>query len=156
MLSSSRFAQSVGFAWEGLTEAWNTQRNFRIQVFIAAMVSAGGVMLGFTTGEWMVVLIVMGMVLSAELLNTAIETAVDWLGKGRTHPQAKKIKDLSAASVLVLSVTAGSIGLFLMARHIGELPKWDQRFWILSAISVTMIALKLLWKQPLDIEKEKE
>ena len=67
--------------------------------------------------EWIVIILCIGLVLFAELVNTAIETLVD-LASPQIHPLAKIAKDVAAASVLVLAIVATVIACFVFIPYI--------------------------------------
>ena len=73
-----------------------------------------GVVLRFSALAWAVVALAIGLVLTAELLNTAVEAVVD-LVSPHEHPLAKRAKDLAAAGVLAASLAALAAGLFVLA-----------------------------------------
>lgn len=100
---------SFGYAWEGIRYAWRSQRNFRIEVFLALGAVAAALWLGVNLVE---VLLLVALVLGLELMNTAVETAVD-LASPNFHPLAKAAKDIAAASVLIVSGIAVVIGIIL-------------------------------------------
>ncbi|MCL6569406.1 MAG: diacylglycerol kinase [Meiothermus silvanus] len=101
---------SFGYAFRGLRYAWRSQRNFRIESYIAALALALSLWLGVGLLE---VLFLILIVLSLELLNTALEAVVD-LTSPTYHPLAKAAKDTAAAAVLISSLLSGLIGLILL------------------------------------------
>lgn len=108
-----QFVHSLSHAWRGLFVAFKTESSFRIQVAIGLISLLLALMLPLR--QWEVVLIVMAIaaVLVLELINSTVERLVD-LVKPRLHGYVRDIKDLMAASVLVTSVFAGAIGLYIM------------------------------------------
>jgi diacylglycerol kinase len=96
---------SFGYAFEGLASAWRTQPNFRIHVVLAAVLVAGGVVVRIAPVGWAVLALAIGLVVAAELFNTALEAAVD-LASPQEHPLAKLAKDIAAAGVLIASLAA--------------------------------------------------
>lgn len=94
-----RVFKSFGYALKGLRFAIKTQLNFRLQLAAAVLVSALGWYLGLSPVEWAVILICIALVLSLELLNTALEVLVD-LVSPQWHVKAGIIKDVAAAAVL--------------------------------------------------------
>ncbi|HEY4442440.1 MAG TPA: diacylglycerol kinase family protein [Candidatus Elarobacter sp.] len=96
---------SFGYAFEGCRSAWISQRNFRIHVVLTAAALAGGALLRLPAAAWAVLVLAIGLVLVAELLNTAIEAAVD-LASPAEHPLAKRAKDIAAAAVVVAAASA--------------------------------------------------
>lgn len=101
--------RSFGFAWQGLAYAWRSQRNFRIEVFLALAALALALALAV---DPVPVLLLAALVLTLELLNTALEAVVD-LARPEEHPLAKAAKDTSAAAVLVASLIALVVGAWL-------------------------------------------
>jgi undecaprenol kinase len=104
---------AFGYALDGLRAAWRTQRNVRIQAVLALAVVVAGVVLRFTLLAWAVVALAIGLVLTAELINTAIEALVD-LVSPQQHPLAKRAKDVAAAGVLAASLAALAAGLCVL------------------------------------------
>ncbi len=90
--------------------AWRTQRNLRIHAGIAVVVVVAGIVLRFSAVSWAVVALAIGLVVAAELLNTALEAVVD-LVSPQDHPLAERAKDVAAAGVLVASLGALAAGI---------------------------------------------
>ena len=84
----------------------------KIHVAILCLVVLGGVFFQITTNEWLICMILFGLVLSAELMNTAIETTID-LCMPNIHPKAKLAKDTAAGAVLVLAMISAMIGFLI-------------------------------------------
>lgn len=78
------------------------------------------VVLGFyftiTRTEWVLLILAMGMVISAEIMNTAVEKLTDLVTK-EYHPLAGKAKDLAAGAVLVAAIAAAVIGLLVLGPY---------------------------------------
>lgn len=89
-----------------------TERNFKIHVVIAIVVIISGIYLQITRVEWSIIVLVIGFVLAAEMLNSTIEKLIDYL-KPDIHPVAKIIKDMAAGGVLLAAITAVIIGLIV-------------------------------------------
>lgn len=111
------FKKSFGFAWAGICQTLRTQRNFRIMLCIFLLVVAAGFLFRITPVEWAVLLLCCGSVLSLEMVNTALEAAVD-LTTCEIHPTAKKAKDIAAGAVLVFSFFSVCVGLVIFVPHI--------------------------------------
>ncbi len=107
------FLMSFKYAGEGIRHAIQTQRNFRVHLFAAVMVVTLGQWLGLPSTSWAILILTIGSVLWAELMNTAAETLVDMVSPDY-HPLAKQVKDLAAGAVLVMAITAVIIGLMLL------------------------------------------
>ena len=99
------FAQRLGYAWAGLREAWRSERSLRIQLVIAALLLPMLFVLHPAPLWWALTGLMAGLVIAAELINTALEHLIDHLHPER-HPRIKIVKDCAAAAVLVLSLAA--------------------------------------------------
>jgi len=106
-------AAAFGFALRGIAYAWRTQRNVRIQAAVAMAVVLAGAWLRVGALEWALLITAIALVLTAELLNTAIEAVVD-LVSPQTNPLAGAAKDACAAGVVVAVVGAVLLGLFVL------------------------------------------
>lgn len=111
--NSDRFTlrQSFSHAFAGILYAVRSQRSMKIHLCFALFALVMCVVLRAYPHEWVIVVILIGIVLAAELLNTSLEALVD-LSSPDIHPLAKVAKDTAAAAVLVLAfvaVVAGSI-----------------------------------------------
>jgi diacylglycerol kinase len=111
------FAESVVCAWRGFHRTARTEPHFRAHLLIAAAVLAAGVVLGLTPTELAVVALTIGLVLTAELVNTAVELLTDLL-----HPdigaRAAAVKDVSAGAVLITVVAAVAVGISIFLPHL--------------------------------------
>ena len=96
-------------ATNGIAYAWRTERNFRLEAYISSLVI---VLALFLRVNLVAVLLCCGLVLSLELLNTALEAIVD-LVSPTYHPLAKIAKDVAAGAVLLSSGMSLLIGLYL-------------------------------------------
>lgn len=117
-----KFINSYKFANEGIEHAFKTQNSFRIQLLFAAITICAAVFFEFNHLEWIILMLTISMVLSAELINTVIETLVD-LYTNEYHEKAKLAKDLSAGVVLLICFFAILIGLILFIPHIFSFAK---------------------------------
>lgn len=106
------FFKSFGCAAEGILFAVRTQRNFRIQLLIAAAVFLVGRLLGLSRQEWILLLLTLMVVFLAELLNTALEFTTN-LVEIRQHPVVRRAKDIAAGAVLVTALGAVGVGALL-------------------------------------------
>lgn len=117
--SVKKMIKSFGFAVNGLRILIREEHNARIHLFVAGVVIIASIGFGISAFEWMAVILAIGFVLGAEIFNSAIENMADFTSPEKDE-RIKKIKDLSAAAVLVSAATVAVIGLFVF------LPK----FWI--------------------------
>ncbi|MCE1255613.1 MAG: diacylglycerol kinase family protein [Anaerolineae bacterium] len=104
-------------AFSGLDYALRTQPNIHIHLVATILVILLSVLLNITSLEWVMVLILVGMVWIAEIFNTAIEKVVD-LCSPQYHMLAKISKDLAAAGVLVAAITAAISGCIIFIPHL--------------------------------------
>ncbi|MBD2278166.1 diacylglycerol kinase family protein [Aphanizomenon flos-aquae] len=103
---ASNLFVSFKYAWAGITYAFQTQRNFRIHVAVCALAIGLSVFLQLETVEVSIIAITSGLVLTLELVNTAIESIVDLTVKQSYHELAKVAKDCAAGAVLVSALVA--------------------------------------------------
>src|SRR5688572_2197251 len=112
-----KFIKSLGYAFKGLAAAWKEQRNLKLQAVVGILVILAGFYFRIHVMEWYVILIVIGIVLSLELINTALENLVNLVT--REHlPLAGKIKDVAAGAVLIFSIIAAIIGVLIFGKYI--------------------------------------
>ncbi len=112
--------RSFKFAFQGILEAVRTEHNFRFMLAFFMFVTAAGTIFGITRGEWIAVLICCGAVLSIEIINMAVEAAVDLAVHGE-NPLAKKAKDAAAGASLVVCIFAAAVGLIIFVPYMAEL-----------------------------------
>ncbi|MFD1952640.1 diacylglycerol kinase family protein [Paenibacillus thailandensis] len=115
-----RFGRSFRYACEGVAYGLRTQRHMRFHLSAAAVAAAVGLIVRIGLLEWALLLLTMAGVIAAELINTAIEKAVD-LASPAVHPLAKAAKDTAAGAVLVLAVAAAAVGLIILGPPLWEL-----------------------------------
>jgi len=104
--------QSFQFAFDGFRFALQTQRNLRIQLVVAIIVITLSTFLSMNNIEWAILFLLIALVIVAEILNTAIEKTIDLI-VAEYNPLAKTVKDLSAAAVLFIALTAVGVGLLI-------------------------------------------
>lgn len=112
-----RFFRSFIFAWSGIIQTFKTERNFQIHVSISFIMLIVGMVLGFKTFEWVLLLFLLGGMLSLELINTALEHVVDLITPDY-HPLAKAAKDAAAGAVLVYAFLSVIIGVIIIWSHL--------------------------------------
>jgi len=142
---------SFRFALNGILLSFRTQRHLRIHFAVAILVLTAGIVWNLTRVELVILILSIGLVILAELFNTAIETVVD-LVTPDYHPLAKVAKDVSAAAVLVASLCAALIGalLFINIRHLQQaLPLPAPHDYAVQTFAVGFLVMLLLlvqWK----------
>ncbi len=104
--------RSFVHAGRGLILFIRTTHNAWIHITIAILAIILGLYLKISTTDWIFVIFAIGFVLVAEAFNTAIEIDIN-LTSPDYHPYARDTKDVAAAAVLLASITAAIIGLFI-------------------------------------------
>lgn len=124
-----RLDKSFKYAFDGLKFAIKTEPNLKFHLIIGFIVMLGGVFFKISTIEWIFLVSIIGLVIGAELLNTAIEHLVD-LATKEYKRKAMLAKDTAAAYVMILSLTSVVVGLFIflpkVIELIKELIKWKK------------------------------
>jgi len=106
--------ESFDFAIEGVIHVLRTQRNMRLHFAAAVAVIVVAVAVGASKIELSVLLISIAFVLVAEMINTAVEGAID-AATTSFDPMAKLAKDIAAGAVLIASVNAVAVGYLVFA-----------------------------------------
>jgi diacylglycerol kinase (ATP) len=140
--------RSFGFAWEGLTFCFSTQRHMRVHFAIMALVLVAAWGLQVTQPELLQLLTAMVLVLMAEMINTAVEYAID-LSTDGYDPRAKVAKDVAAGAVLLAAVYSVAVAVLVFSsnRRLTEIMRSvpAQREWpVASVIQLVVIGLLLL------------
>ncbi|HRC32201.1 MAG TPA: diacylglycerol kinase family protein [Bacteroidia bacterium] len=100
-----KILHSFVYAFNGIVYLLKNETNGRVHFFATAVVIAAGIYYRLNAMEWVAISLCIGMVLAAELLNTAIEKIVDFISPNYHH-KAGTIKDLAAAGVMVLAIVS--------------------------------------------------
>ncbi|HZP95362.1 MAG TPA: diacylglycerol kinase family protein [Candidatus Limnocylindria bacterium] len=109
--------RSFSYALAGLRTLLGTERNFRLEVAVAALAVIAGVWLGLERLEWAVLGLTIALVLILEAVNTAVEDAVT-LASPELDPTARAAKDVSAAAVLVAAILSVVVGVLLFGSRL--------------------------------------
>ena len=115
---SPSLIESFNYAIEGIIHALRTHRNLRIHFLVAIVVLVAALWVGVDRFELMALLISIAFVLIAEMINSAIEQAID-VATTSFDPLAKLAKDVAAGAVLIASVNAVAIGYLVFSHEIG-------------------------------------
>ncbi len=107
-----KLRNSFKYAFQGIEEAWKTEQNLKIHFMIMALVIIAGFIFKISLIEWMVCLLLFAIVISLELINTAIETTVD-IAMPEINEKAKYAKDIAAGAVLFSAMISIIIGLII-------------------------------------------
>lgn len=107
------FSERLGFALAGVREGWRRERSFRTQAGFGVLAVIVLVVLRPGIVWWAIVSFVAAAVLAMELVNGALETLMDHLHPD-VHPEIRVVKDMAAASVLLLSLAALAVAILLL------------------------------------------
>ena len=110
---------SFNFAFEGIIHTLRTQRNMRIHLAVAFVVIVTALIVNVTKLELIALLISITFVLIAEMINTAVEAAID-IATTSFDPMAKLAKDIAAGAVLIASVNAIAVGYLVFAGKVAD------------------------------------
>lgn len=116
----SKFTESMGHALDGIAYTTGHERNFKIEIIFACLVTIASFILRVSILEWAILILVIGMVLTLEMINTAIERCVDLVTK-EYRELAKVAKDVAAGAVLIMSMFSVIIGIVIFLPKIIEL-----------------------------------
>jgi diacylglycerol kinase len=111
--SFSRLLRSFGYAAKGIVASYSKNHvNIKIHTFVALTIIVLGIFLSISAMEWALVVLCCGVVIAAEMINTAIEALVDMVSP-EWNLKAGLVKDISAGAVLILAITSVVIGLII-------------------------------------------
>ena len=108
------FTHRFGYARAGILAAFRRERSMRTHGAAAVAVAIFLALTGAPALWWALIGLAIGLVLVAEMANTAIETLADHLHPGQ-HPEIGVVKDVAAGAVLVASLVAVLVGLAYLA-----------------------------------------
>lgn len=111
--------ESFNWAFEGVIHVLRTQRNMRVHVVIATAVLVAAIVLGVSKLELIALLLSIAFVLIAEMINSAIEGAID-VSTTAFDPLAKLAKDIAAGAVLIASVNAIAVGYLVFSGAVAD------------------------------------
>ena len=119
-MSVKQLKGSVTHAIHGVIVVFRSEQSFRIQVVAAALALIASVFFHITSNEFIVVILLIGAVLTLEMINSVFERIVD-VFKPRIHPIVKEIKDIMAAAVLITSLIALLVGIEIFDGYLAAL-----------------------------------
>lgn len=108
---------SFKFAFEGIRDAVKTEPNLKFHLAFASIVIGAGFFFQISPLDWILIIIMTGLVLSLEMTNTAIEAVVNSFTLEQ-HPTAKYAKDIAAGAVLVIAVAAAVVGIIIFLPYL--------------------------------------
>ena len=111
--------ESFNFAFQGIIHVLRTQRNLRIHFVVAVLVLLAALYSGVDRMELIALLLAIAFVLIAEMLNTAVEAAVD-VATTSFDPMAKLAKDIAAGAVLISTAVAVAVGYLVFSGQVAS------------------------------------
>jgi diacylglycerol kinase (ATP) len=115
----ARRVRSFAYAWRGMIWLVWAQPNARIHLAATFCVFAVAAWLKISPIEWCAILVVIGLVWSAEALNSALELLADHLAPDE-HPLVGRAKDVAAGGVLVAAIVAVAVGVIILGPKLLE------------------------------------
>ena len=121
-LYNKNFIEAWKKGFSGIAHGFKTQRNLKIQLVAGIVVIILGIILKISNAEWAILMLSVFLVLGTEMMNTAVEAAVD-LCTEEYHEKAKIAKDVAAGAVVLTALNAVIVSYFLFADKIVQLFK---------------------------------
>ncbi len=113
-------AKSFTCAFRGLLEGWLSERNLKIHFFLAFVAIILAILLKISLIEWLLLVVIIGVVIITEMINTAVEKILDLVYQG-SNGKVRFIKDLFAGVVLVASLISLIVGGLIFIPKIAAL-----------------------------------
>jgi len=109
-----KFFRGFGYAWVGIITGFR-ERNMKVHALVALTVVFFGIFFDLTVWEWIIILILFGMVMGAELINTSIEELANVVKEKNKldYEATRDTRNLAAGAVLVTAIVAGIIGVLI-------------------------------------------
>ena len=104
--------KSFGYAFAGIFAVVTKERNMKIHCVAAVLVVIAGMILKISAIEWCICMVLFGLVMALEMVNTAVEAVVDLVTEER-KPLAKLAKDAAAGAVLIAAIMAAIAGMII-------------------------------------------
>ena len=120
MKKKSSLINSFRYAFSGIFSALKSERNMKIHMVALVLVVVFGFLLRISETEWIVCILCIALVISSEMINTAIEKTVD-LATDEIKETAKKAKDIAAGAVLINAIGSAIISAIIFIPKIIEL-----------------------------------
>jgi diacylglycerol kinase len=111
---------SFGYAFRGIAVLLARQPHARVHAAAACATIFAGFLFGITRGEWIAIVLCIGLVFASEALNSAVEELADALHPD-AHPGIGRAKDLAAAGVLISAACAAIVGLVIFLPRLIQL-----------------------------------
>ena len=117
MVNIKRLIKSFHYALRGLFKTIREEQNLHIQLSAGLLVVLLALYFRVTLIEWAILILIIGLVIITEIINSAVERTTDVL-KPRINGYVKEIKDIMAAAVMLASIIAVLAGLIIFLPYI--------------------------------------
>lgn len=107
-----KWLQGLKCAIKGIKESIISQLNMKIHIIIMLLVIIAGIFFQISQTEWFICIILFGLVIGMEVMNTAVEAVVDRVTMEKDD-MARRAKDAAAGAVLVVAIASAVIGLWI-------------------------------------------
>lgn len=111
----SAFFKSFSYAFKGLVFSLK-QRNMKVIFTCGILTVLAALFLKVNSNDWCILLICIGLVMSLEMMNSAIEGIVD-LVSPQQNEKAGRIKDMAAGAVLIASIVSFIVGILILGKY---------------------------------------
>lgn len=111
-MKNKKLINSFKYAFKGIGSSLKSERNMKIHFAMMVLVIIAGIFLNISIWEWITCFILFGLVISLEMVNTAIEIVVDMVSP-EYNLKAGHVKDIAAGAVLVNAIVALIVGLLI-------------------------------------------
>ena len=108
--------KSFQYAFNGIKATFLSELNFKIHLIFTLVVIVSGAYFQIPLPQWLAIILCIGMVLSFELVNTAMEKLCDSLHP-EIHPTIKMIKDITAAAVFIVAIISVIVAMLIFLPH---------------------------------------
>jgi diacylglycerol kinase (ATP) len=113
----NRFIKSFYYATKGILSALLSERNMKVHLLAVVVVSAAGFYFHITRTEWLAVILCFALVISLEMLNTAIEILADKINPEKDEAIGKA-KDIAAGAVMVAAIFSVAVAVIIFGKYI--------------------------------------
>lgn len=115
------FGSTFRNARKGFRLVIKSEKNIRVHLVVASIVMTAGVLLSFNSIKFCILLLAISSVISAEMLNSAIEFTLDSVYHNKYNRMVGMAKDISAGAVMLCTMISISIGVILFGKSLIEL-----------------------------------
>jgi len=117
MIKIKRLVKSFRYAVKGLAKIFREEQNLKVQSFAGLLAISAAAYFHITRIEWAVIILMIGLVILMEIINSAVERVADIL-KPRIDSYVKEIKDITAAAVMLASIISIIVGAIIFVPHV--------------------------------------